>query len=160
MSLDRARLLECLRIERWADELVDLSPTSVDVLVDLAMVVATPLSVAEVDEALAAHPRIGNAARGGGAEARFSAQEQATSQSDDGELAQRLADGNRAYEERFNRVFLIRAAGRDRGQIVTELERRLRNTPADELDETAEQLREIAALRLRDAFAYLDGDKS
>lgn len=160
MTLDRARLLECLRIERWADELAELSPSSVDSLVDIAMVAATPLTAAEVNEALSAHPRIGESARGEGAEARLSANEQAASQSDDGALARRLADGNAAYEARFNRVFLIRAAGRDREQIVAELERRLDNGAVDELDETAEQLREIAALRIRDAFAYLDLNSS
>ncbi|WP_297081903.1 2-oxo-4-hydroxy-4-carboxy-5-ureidoimidazoline decarboxylase, partial [uncultured Demequina sp.] len=110
---------------------------------------ATPLTEAEVDEALAAHPRIGDRAKGGGAEARFSRVEQAASQDPDAGLELRLRDGNEAYERRFGRVFLIRAAGRSRIEILAELERRMDNDPEAELAETAEQLRQIAALRLR-----------
>ncbi len=56
--------------------------------------------------------------------------------------------GNRAYEERFDRVFLIRAAGRDASEILSELERRLGNDDDTERDETLTQLRQIALLRL------------
>ena len=63
-------------------------------------------------------------------------------------MAERLAAGNRAYEERFDRVFLIRAAGRDAPEILAELERRLGNDDATERGETVTQLREIALLRL------------
>jgi 2-oxo-4-hydroxy-4-carboxy-5-ureidoimidazoline decarboxylase len=45
-------------------------------------------------------------------------------------------------------VFLIRAAGRDAEEILAELERRLGNDDATERDETVEQLRQIALLRL------------
>ncbi len=56
--------------------------------------------------------------------------------------------GNRAYEERFDRVFLIRAAGRDSSEILSELERRLGNDDVTERAETLTQLRQIALLRL------------
>jgi 2-oxo-4-hydroxy-4-carboxy-5-ureidoimidazoline decarboxylase len=64
-----------------------------------------------------------------------------------------MAQGNAAYEARFGRVFLIRAAGRSRAEIFGELERRLDNDDATELRETAEQLRDIAVLRLQTVFA-------
>ena len=61
----------------------------------------------------------------------------------------RLAAGNRAYEERFDRVFLIRAAGRtgagDPGRAGAAARQRRRRPSADE---TVTQLREIALLRL------------
>ena len=38
-----------------------------------------------------------------------------------------LAEGNREYEKRFDRVFLIRAAGRSSAEILAELHRRLGN---------------------------------
>ena len=62
--------------------------------------------------------------------------------------AAELAAGNVAYEQRFDRVFLIRAAGRSADEILAELERRLENDDAAERDETVRQLREIAVLRL------------
>jgi 2-oxo-4-hydroxy-4-carboxy-5-ureidoimidazoline decarboxylase len=64
-------------------------------------------------------------------------------------VARALAEGNAAYEKRFDRVFLIRAAGRSADEILQELRRRLRNDDETEREETVTQLREIALLRLR-----------
>ncbi|WP_062515920.1 2-oxo-4-hydroxy-4-carboxy-5-ureidoimidazoline decarboxylase [Demequina gelatinilytica] len=148
----REDLLACLRVSRWADELASRAYPSLLSLERAAVSAATPLSPGEVDEALAAHPRIGERRAGVDAEARFSASEQASSASDDAVLAARLAEGNRAYEARFDRVFLIRAAGRSREEIVAELERRLLNDDVVELAEVADQLRGIALLRLRATY--------
>jgi len=157
----RDALPPALAVRRWADDLLAGAPyPSLDALVEAATTAATPLTEAEVDEALAAHPRIGErpTAAHGEAEARFSRAEQASSDADDAELAARLAAGNRAYEERFGRVLLIRAAGRTRAEILAELERRLRLDDDAELATVAAQLREIMALRLRATFA--DDDAS
>ncbi len=54
------------------------------------------------------------------------------------DVAARLAAGNRAYEERFDRVFLIRAAGRSGPEILAELDRRLGNDAATERAETVD----------------------
>lgn len=59
-----------------------------------------------------------------------------------------LAQGNRDYEEKFGRVFLIRAAGRTAPEILQSLKERLENAPAEEDIIVAQQLREIAVLRL------------
>lgn len=65
-----------------------------------------------------------------------------------GGIREQLVEGNRRYEERFGRVFLIRAAGRSAEEILAVLNRRLENTAEDELAATAAALREIAILRL------------
>ena len=53
-----------------------------------------------------------------------------------------------SYEERFGHVFLIRAAGRSAEEILQSLQERLGNDPGTERRIAAEQLREIAVLRL------------
>lgn len=106
------------------------------------------LGPADVDEALGEHPRIGERASGDGAQARLSRGEQAAVSSADGEVRAALASANRAYEERFGRVFLIRAAGRAPAEILAELRRRLANDPAAEDREVLGQLCEITRLRL------------
>src|SRR5699024_11243933 len=52
-------------------------------------------------------------------------------------------------EERFGFVFLIRAAGRSAEEILQSLEERMNNTPEQERLIAADQLRQIAALRLK-----------
>ena len=126
---------------------------SVDQLLEVARDAATPLSPAEIDEALADHPRIGERAQGHGQAQAFSAAEQASSASTDENLAERLAAGNAAYEEKFGRVFLIRAAGRNRPEILAELERRLRLDPDTELEIVGSELRDIALLRIQQLFS-------
>ena len=102
----------------------------------------------EVTAALADHPRIGERPTGAGASAAMSGREQAGVDPADDELRTRLADGNRRYEERFGRIYLVRAAGRSGAELLDLLEQRLANDPATELAVTREQLAEIALLRL------------
>ena len=63
-------------------------------------------------------------------------------------LAHQLVEGNRAYEQRFGRVFLIRAAGRSSTEILDKLQTRLGNSPDAEDEVVADQLRQIALIRL------------
>jgi 2-oxo-4-hydroxy-4-carboxy-5-ureidoimidazoline decarboxylase len=59
-----------------------------------------------------------------------------------------LAEGNRAYEERFGHVYLVRAAGRSGEELLALLQDRLRHDPATEADVVRAQLAEITALRI------------
>lgn len=149
-----ASLRPCVDITRWCEELADWRPyDSVDALVARAELAAAPFTVDEVETALAHHPRIGERARGEHAEASMSRAEQAGVDPNDAAIAAALAEGNRVYEQRFGRVFLIRAAGRSARDILDALTQRLGNTPAEEQLVVAEQLREIAVLRLKGRFA-------
>lgn len=139
-----------LDIPRWYDAIVDGRPyASIDALKSAAMEVAAPLTEAELDGALAHHPRIGERPKGESAEASLARKEQAGV---DAAAAEALAEGNRAYEEKFDRVFLVRAAGRSADDILALLRQRLGNTPEQELAVVDQQLREIAALRLAGAI--------
>jgi 2-oxo-4-hydroxy-4-carboxy-5-ureidoimidazoline decarboxylase len=149
----REGLATCLAVPRWVDEVAAGAPyATLDDLLDAAGVAATPLSAAEVDQALAHHPRIGERLNGADAASAFSAAEQASSLSDDADLSEQLAAGNRAYEEKFGRIFLIRAAGRSRPEILDELQRRLQLEPDAEIKVVAAELREIALRRVAKLF--------
>ena len=150
----RDELRACLHIGRWVDEVADAAPyDSVAALLAVASEAASPLSPAEIDEALAAHPRIGEKPAGDGQAQRFSRSEQSSADAGDAGLAAAIAAGNQDYEERFGRVFLIRAAGRSRAEILSELQRRLELDDAAELAVVGEQLREITLLRLERLYA-------
>jgi 2-oxo-4-hydroxy-4-carboxy-5-ureidoimidazoline decarboxylase len=122
-------------------------------LADAAERACRELSPGDVDEALAAHPRIGDRAQGEGTEARWSRSEQASVSDTDARTRERLREGNVAYESRFDRVFLVRAAGRTPEQMLAELERRLAHDPETEQSEVVEQLAQITRLRVERLLA-------
>jgi 2-oxo-4-hydroxy-4-carboxy-5-ureidoimidazoline decarboxylase len=145
----REALTASLGVRRWVDDVASRAPfESVEQLLLVAYAEATPLSRDEISEAIAHHPRIGEKPVGEGTAQNFSRAEQGTTT----ELAEELAAGNAAYEARFGRVFIIRAAGRSRAEILDELHRRLALDDAVELQIVGEQLRDIALLRLTALF--------
>jgi 2-oxo-4-hydroxy-4-carboxy-5-ureidoimidazoline decarboxylase len=145
----RAALRPCVDIDRWIDEVVDGRPYSdVEDALAAGMLAADPWTEAEIDGALARHPRIGDRATGATAEATFSRSEQSGVDVTDSDVQAALVSGNLAYEDRFGRVFLIRAAGRDSQEILDALNARLLHSPDEEIAVVAQQLREIAVLRL------------
>lgn len=147
-----ARLLSCLAVPRWAEEVATGRPYAAwEPLRDKASRAAEHLSDAELEAALARHPRIGERA-GAGHDAAHSRREQAGVDPADADVAARLAAGNAAYEARFDRVFLIRAKGRSADEILAELDRRLTSTDTAERAEVVTQLREIALLRLEESL--------
>ena len=145
----REALRSCLGVERFVNEVADATPfASNDELLATADRVASTLTPAEVEAALAHHPRIGERMQGEGRAQAFSRSEQAAAESSDESLAAEIAEGNRAYEQRFDRVFLVRAAGRGRAEILAELTRRLDDDDATELATVASELHDITMLRL------------
>jgi 2-oxo-4-hydroxy-4-carboxy-5-ureidoimidazoline decarboxylase len=143
-------LRACNAAPRFAAELVAGRPfRDVDTLVARAEAVARELPWDEVALALAAHPRIGDRVEGSAAEAASSRREQSAMAGADDEVRAALAEGNRAYEERFDRVFLIRASGRTPEEMLAELRRRLDNDEESERAEVTEQLAQITALRVK-----------
>jgi 2-oxo-4-hydroxy-4-carboxy-5-ureidoimidazoline decarboxylase len=146
-AVTREVLLGCLAVPRWADEILAGQPyADEDALIARADEAARTLGDDELEQALSGHPRIGER---GGAQSQ---KEQSGVDTGD-ETAQRLRAGNEAYEERFDRVFLIRAAGRGAEEILSELERRMQNDDATERAETVDNLRQIALLRLKAAIS-------
>jgi 2-oxo-4-hydroxy-4-carboxy-5-ureidoimidazoline decarboxylase len=144
----REVLLGCLSVPRWADDVLAGQPyADRAALIAAADAAARGLTDEELDQALSGHPRIGE--RGGSQSQR----EQSDVDTSTRDTVERLRAGNLAYEERFGRVFLIRAAGRDADEILAELQRRLGNDDATERAETVGNLREIAVLRLESALA-------
>lgn len=103
-------------------------------------------------EAFKSHPRIGELRASvptGAQSANWSEQEQkdVAVAPDDVRIA--LAEGNRAFEEKFGYIFIVCAAGKSAGEILTILERRLQNGKEAELREAAEEQRQITQLRLK-----------
>jgi 2-oxo-4-hydroxy-4-carboxy-5-ureidoimidazoline decarboxylase len=148
-----ALVAPCVKIDSWAAGLVSGRPyPDLTTLLEVAAQQAAEWTDEEVEQALADHPRIGERPTGSGAGAGMSRSEQAGVDPADADLRQRLADGNRRYEERFGRIYLVRAKGRTAEELLDLLEQRLANDPDTERRVTKEQLGEIALLRLKGLF--------
>jgi 2-oxo-4-hydroxy-4-carboxy-5-ureidoimidazoline decarboxylase len=148
------RLRACNSAPRFAAELVAGRPyRDAETLVDRAEEVARALPWDEVAIALAAHPRIGDRVEGSSAGAESSRREQSAMADADDEVRAALLEGNRVYEDRFDHVFLIRAAGRTPAEMLDELRRRLDSDEETERAEVTEQLAQISALRVRELLS-------
>ena len=101
-------------------------------------------------EAFDSHPRLGEQkAKAATAQSlNWSAGEQSAADPDDG-VREALTQGNREYEEKFGRIFLLCATGRSASEMLAILRKRTENDAATELREAAEQQRLITQLRLR-----------
>ena len=128
----RALVASWAAIPRWVDAVLAGRPyASGAELAATAGRAAATWTDDEVAAALADHPRIGDRPLGPGASATAARIEQADSADADTATAAAIRDGNAAYEARFDRVFLVRAAGRSAPEVLAELRRRLRNDDAD-----------------------------
>lgn len=139
-----AALLACCASRRWAATVAAGRPyPTPEALYDGAERAWWSLDEADWHEAFAAHPRIGE--RPADASAR---REQAGISGAPAETLAALGSGNRFYEERFARIFLICASGRTADEMLASLQERLGNDPETELRTAAREQAKITRLRL------------
>ncbi len=140
-------LLACCASPVWARQLVTGRPYADDAAVlTAADEVLAELSDADLDDALAGHPRIGERVDHTGGE--WSRQEQSGMDSATERTAREMADGNRAYETRFGHVYLVSAAGRSAQEMLDFLRERLGNDPGTERGIVRAELAKINRNRL------------
>ncbi|GAB4585481.1 2-oxo-4-hydroxy-4-carboxy-5-ureidoimidazoline decarboxylase [Nocardia sp. IFM 10818] len=151
MASDRLRptLADCCDAPEWIDGLLAARPfADFGSLIATADRLAGAITPTGVDQALSAHPRIGEKRAGADRGAAWSREEQ-SGVAADVETAAALHSANRLYEKRFGRVFLICATGLSSEEILAAVRARLDNDPDTEDKVVAEELRKIAVLRLR-----------
>lgn len=153
-GLARQELLACCSSARWAAEVASGRPfASADEAIARSDRSVAALSQADLEEALAGHPRIGDRAApapaSGERAAGWSRQEQAGAQASDPATIRALAEGNAAYERRFGHVYLVCATGRSGPELLALLRERLGNDPAAEWDVVRRELAKINQIRLR-----------
>jgi len=151
VSLTEEQLRACCAAETWLARMQAAQPAPLKELVDLSDDLVLSCDDATLDQALAAHARIGERRLGSTTEDRWSRTEQAGALDADAELQRRIADGNARYEEKFGRVFLIRAAGRSAEEMAAAVEERLGNDPETEADVVRRELAQIVRLRIERA---------
>ncbi|WP_280440553.1 2-oxo-4-hydroxy-4-carboxy-5-ureidoimidazoline decarboxylase [Nocardia brasiliensis] len=147
LPLDAAieALLACCSSPQWARALAAGRPySSVGAVLDTADTVLAGLPEAEIDRALAGHPRIGERPH-----SAASAREQAAVADAPDEVHAALAAGNRAYEQRFGYRYLVCASGSTGSELLALLQNRLHNDAETERRVMRTELAKINRLRLR-----------
>ena len=161
-------ILPCCGSTAWADGMAARRPLR-DEATLLAASDETWRNLARADwmEAFRSHPRIGESGIGESRNSEasmgesqsshpvpvqpssWSKQEQQHVTTADDDVKTELAHGNKEYERRFDRIFIVCATGKSGPEILDILRRRLRNDDETELEEAAEQQRLITHIRLK-----------
>jgi 2-oxo-4-hydroxy-4-carboxy-5-ureidoimidazoline decarboxylase len=147
-----ATLLRCCGSRHWAERMAGERPfASARALYERADDMWRAMGRKDHLQAFAAHPRIGDreALRAKFAStAAWAEGEQAGAARASNAVLDALADGNRAYEQRFGHIFIVCATGKSAEEMLALLRARLGNEPDDERDIAAEEQRKITRIRL------------
>lgn len=139
-----AAFLRCCGSSTWANIMADQRPYAGFAELQTAADAAwNRCSRQDWLEAFAAHPKIGQRPRGG-----WSQEEQSQAAGAADETLRKLEELNGRYSEKFGYIFIVCATGKTTQEMLGILERRLENSPDDEINYAAEQQRLITQLRL------------
>ena len=145
-------ILACCGSKTWAASMALKRPIQdEDSLMTTSDAIWSGLGEQDWLEAFRSHPRIGESHAEEVAPAQssaWSAQEQQKASSADEAVMVALKWGNREYEHKFGRIFIICATGKSASEILEILRRRLHNDEATELRQAAEEQRQIMHIRL------------
>ena len=148
----RAELARCCGARRWIDRMCAARPFGDrGALLAAAERAFEGLGRADWLEAFGHHPRIGDLAslRAKYASTAAWAGEEQRGTADAGESAlAALAEGNRAYEERFGYIFIVCATGKSADEMLALLRARMPNPPEREIRIAVEEQMKITRLRL------------
>ncbi|MGI4852755.1 MAG: 2-oxo-4-hydroxy-4-carboxy-5-ureidoimidazoline decarboxylase [Janthinobacterium lividum] len=154
-------ILPCCGSRAWALALASRRPLStLPELLAASDAAWWSLPEADWQQAFDSHPRIGERHAPGTATAAalaWSGTEQGTAMAAADATKARLAEGNRAYEAKFSRNFIICANGKNADEILHTLDHRLHSTAEAELQEAAEQQRQITHIRLQRWLSEREG---
>lgn len=150
----------CCGSRAWAREMAKRRPVAdAGALLAASDEIWRGLGEQEWLEGFRSHPRIGESRADKPVEARsaaWSAQEQSGvgradaggADADIDAIKAALAEGNREYERRFGRIFIVCATGKSGAEMLEILRRRLGNDAETEMREAAEEQRKITRKRL------------
>jgi len=149
----KAALMRCCGSARWADQMAAGRPfKSWTQVQGLAEWLWWQLDDSDWKEAFSHHPRIGadpeKLAEKFASTADWSGSEQAGVGGADADVIAALADGNKAYEERFGYIFIVCASGLSAQQMLDKLNVRLPHVEENEIRIAAGEQAKITALRL------------
>jgi 2-oxo-4-hydroxy-4-carboxy-5-ureidoimidazoline decarboxylase len=146
-------ILPCCGSNAWAAALASKRPLpDGETLLASSDEIWRGLVEADWLEAFRSHPRIGESQPERAVAAQSSAwseQEQLKAAAAGEAVKTALKWGHREYEQKFGRIFIVCATGKSASEILEILRRRLHNDDATELQQAAEEQRQIMHIRLK-----------
>ena len=146
-------IVACCGSGTWATKMASKRPIQNEVsLLAVSDEIWRTLSEENWQEAFRSHPRIGDSPSnkfGPAQSSVWSEQEQQKAATADEAVKMALKWGNREYEQKFGRIFIVCATGKSASEILEILRRRLHNDDATELQLAAEEQRQIMHIRLK-----------
>ena len=112
--------------------------------------------VDDYEEAFTHHPKIGDVeslSKKYENTKTWAVGEQKGVENADRAVIEKLAEGNKTYEEKFGHIFIVCATGKSAAEMLSMLEGRMKNDPKDEILIAAGEQNKITRLRLKKLLA-------
>ena len=150
-------LYQCCGSTAWVEKMLTIPPANdlIDLFED-AEEKWYECSEKDWKEAFSNHPKIGDLEslkKKFASAAQWATNEQSGVNVATEKTLERLAKGNKLYEEKFGYIFIICATGKSAEEMLENLEERLSNDPKDEIKIAAGEQNKITQLRLEKFFA-------
>jgi 2-oxo-4-hydroxy-4-carboxy-5-ureidoimidazoline decarboxylase len=148
----KEKLFNCCGSTAWVKKMLSVFPVEdyIDLMED-AEEKWYECSEADWKEAFTHHPKIGDVdslKQKFASTARWASGEQAGVNSASDEVLEKLAEGNRQYEEKFGYIFIVCATGKRADEMLEILQSRMPNDPKREIEVAADQQMQITKIRL------------
>ena len=152
-----AAFTQCCACARWVERMEIGRPyEGLSEMLEISDRIWEECDVDDYLEAFQGHPRIGDVeslAKKYANTKTWAGSEQKGMDSADPVVIQRLADGNKSYEEKFGHIFIVCATGKSAAEMLALLEARMPNDPKTEVMVAAEEQNKITRLRLKKLLA-------
>ena len=160
-KLDNLELSEELTIcslsSTWVKMMATYFPAdSIEDILEEAETMWYECSEDDWKEAFTHHPKIGDVeslTKKFTSTAQWASGEQSGVNTAAAETIKALAEDNRLYEEKFGYIFIVCATGKSAEEMLSILQARLKNEPADEIKIAAAEQNKITRLRLQKLLA-------
>jgi 2-oxo-4-hydroxy-4-carboxy-5-ureidoimidazoline decarboxylase len=157
LNKQRELLLQCCGSSSWVNKMLTIFPVNdLDEVFNQANLKWHQCNQQDWLEAFEHHPKIGdiNSLKEKFAHTgKWASDEQSGVNTANDKVLDDLAKGNNAYEKKFGYIFIVCATGKSAAEMLSILEARLPNDPADELKIAAEEQNKITKIRLQKLFA-------
>jgi 2-oxo-4-hydroxy-4-carboxy-5-ureidoimidazoline decarboxylase len=152
-----AAFAQCCSAMRWVERMVIDRPfESLAEMLEISDRIWEECDVDDYLEAFDGHARIGDVeslAEKYASTKAWAGKEQSGIDGADRSLLDRLADGNKSYEEKFGHLFIMCATGKSGTEMCTMLETRMNNDPEHEIIVAAGEQNKITRIRLKKLLA-------